>query len=166
MAASADGIVFRDWDIDSLRIARQIDYEVNANWKLIFQNYSECYHCPTVHPVLNRLTPFRDSSNDLTEGAILGGPMSLSQDSQTMSNDGKFAGMLLPSLEFATVAGGALLHDLSIAVFELASGLCLDSPNRTNEQATNPGCLPISVSSKFVMGRRILILRVQLNSGI
>lgn len=47
---------FQDWDVETLRIARQIDYEVNANWKLIFQNYSECYHCPTVHPVLNRLT--------------------------------------------------------------------------------------------------------------
>ena len=28
-----------------------------ANWKLIFQNYNECYHCPTLYPVLNTLTP-------------------------------------------------------------------------------------------------------------
>jgi Rieske 2Fe-2S family protein len=48
--------------------------------------------------VLNQLTPFRDSTNDLTEGAILGGPMSLAQDCQSMSSDGKLAGLLLPSL--------------------------------------------------------------------
>ena len=29
-------------------------YQLKANWKLIIQNYSECLHCPIVHPLLNR----------------------------------------------------------------------------------------------------------------
>ena len=33
-------------------------YEVDANWKFIAENYSECYHCPGVHPQLNKLTPY------------------------------------------------------------------------------------------------------------
>ena len=33
-----------------LRLARRIVYDVAANWKLIIQNYSECLHCPGVHP--------------------------------------------------------------------------------------------------------------------
>ena len=41
-----------------LRSAKRTEYEVGANWKLIAENYSECYHCPGVHPQLNRLTPY------------------------------------------------------------------------------------------------------------
>ena len=40
---------FTHWNLPNLRSARRIEYDVNANWKLIFENYSECYHCPLVH---------------------------------------------------------------------------------------------------------------------
>ena len=33
-------------------------YDVDANWKFIAENYSECYHCPGIHPQLNKLTPY------------------------------------------------------------------------------------------------------------
>ena len=89
---------FENWRVSELKVAHEIRYEVAANWKLIFQNYSECYHCPSVHPMLNRLTPYQGSSNDLESGPILGGPMSLGDDSQTMSTDGKFAGLPIEGL--------------------------------------------------------------------
>ena len=89
---------FVDWSVADLRIAHEIRYRVDANWKLIFQNYSECYHCPIVHPALNRLTPYRGSSNDLTLGSILGGPMGLAEGVETMSNDGSRAAEYLPNL--------------------------------------------------------------------
>ena len=89
----------QDWSFSQLKVAKTIEYKVTANWKLIFQNYSECYHCPTVHPALNQLTPFQGASNDVHEGPILGGPMQLSEDSQTMSNDGKAVGQILPELD-------------------------------------------------------------------
>ncbi len=90
-----------DWQVSELKVAHEISYIVEANWKLIFQNYSECYHCPIVHPMLNRLTPYRGSSNDLESGPILGGPMSLAEDSQTMSSNGKLVGKLIPGLNAA-----------------------------------------------------------------
>ena len=37
----------------------------SANWKLIFENYSECYHCPGVHPSLAKISPFDSAENDL-----------------------------------------------------------------------------------------------------
>ena len=86
------------WSMSELRVGAQIDYVVEANWKLIFQNYSECYHCPIVHPALNRLTPYKNSSNDLEEGAILGGPMRLADDCATMSNEGVAVGKPLAGL--------------------------------------------------------------------
>jgi len=40
-----------------LRTARRITYEVAANWKVIVENYNECYHCGPVHPELCELVP-------------------------------------------------------------------------------------------------------------
>jgi Rieske 2Fe-2S family protein len=81
-----------NWQIESLQVARTLEYDVAANWKLIVQNFSECYHCPLVHPQLNRLTPFRSAENQLDGGGpVMGGPMLLDSDAQTMSLDGRFA---------------------------------------------------------------------------
>ena len=46
----------------------RIDYDVRANWKLIFQNFSECYHCPPVHPALAKLSHYRSGANNLRDG--------------------------------------------------------------------------------------------------
>jgi len=80
---------FSAWGLDRLAPVHRTEYHVRANWKLMMQNYSECYHCPCLHPVLNKLTPFRNSSNDLTEGPILGGPMKLSGGSESMTISGR-----------------------------------------------------------------------------
>ncbi len=80
---------FSDWGLPGLVPVHRTEYQVEANWKLMVQNYSECYHCPTLHPALNKLTPYRDSENDLDEGPILGGPMRLSKGSQSMTIDGR-----------------------------------------------------------------------------
>jgi Rieske 2Fe-2S family protein len=37
---------FSRWHLAQLQRVHQTVYEVDANWKLLFQNYSECYHCP------------------------------------------------------------------------------------------------------------------------
>jgi len=64
---------FSKWNIGALRCAKTLTYELNCNWKLVFQNYSECYHCPLVHPQLEKLSPSDSGRNDLTEGPFLGG---------------------------------------------------------------------------------------------
>ncbi len=44
-----------------MRRGAQIVYDVRANWKVILENYNECYHCGPVHPELCALVPaFRD----------------------------------------------------------------------------------------------------------
>ena len=80
---------FTEWQIPELRVAERIVYDIQANWKLIFQNYSECYHCPTVHPLLANLTPYKSSTNHLEEGPFLGGPMQLNDGTESMTMDGK-----------------------------------------------------------------------------
>jgi phenylpropionate dioxygenase-like ring-hydroxylating dioxygenase large terminal subunit len=79
---------FSRWNLPALRSARRIEYDVRANWKLIFQNYSECYHCAGVHPELSRISPSDSAENDLTEGPFLGGFMKINPGkSLTMSGN-------------------------------------------------------------------------------
>ena len=79
---------FTHWNLANLRSARRIEYDVRANWKLIFENYSECYHCPHVHPGLSKRTPYDKAENDLYEGPFLGGFMPINDGgSLTMSGN-------------------------------------------------------------------------------
>jgi Rieske 2Fe-2S family protein len=64
---------FARWHIDELRPVRAVGYELACNWKLFFQNYSECYHCPLIHPQLEELSASDSGRNDLSEGPFLGG---------------------------------------------------------------------------------------------
>ena len=45
------------WDIGSLTVGRRVTYDVAANWKLIVENFMECYHCATIHPELTEVLP-------------------------------------------------------------------------------------------------------------
>ena len=37
-------------NLAALTVGHGSSYDVRANWKLVFQNYSECLHCPMIHP--------------------------------------------------------------------------------------------------------------------
>ena len=89
---------FEQWHPDELRAVHREVYEVDANWKLFFHNFSECYHCPLVHPQLNKLTPFRNSENDLDEGPVLGGPMWMTNPQGSMTIDGERCAQPFPDL--------------------------------------------------------------------
>jgi glycine betaine catabolism A len=79
---------FSHWNMSILRPAKRIDYDVRANWKLMFENYSECYHCPGVHPQLQKVSPYDSAENDLREGPFLGGFMKINPGkSLTMSGN-------------------------------------------------------------------------------
>ena len=43
--------------IADLSVGRRIRYDVKANWKLIIENFMECYHCATIHPELTEVLP-------------------------------------------------------------------------------------------------------------
>ncbi|TNC25756.1 aromatic ring-hydroxylating oxygenase subunit alpha [Amycolatopsis alkalitolerans] len=51
-----EGLIDR-WGIDELAVGRRIVYDVRANWKLIVENFMECYHCATIHPELTEVLP-------------------------------------------------------------------------------------------------------------
>jgi Rieske 2Fe-2S family protein len=84
---------FRRFNLAALRPARRIAYDVRANWKLVFQNYSECLHCPVIHPALARLTPYTSGANDLVEGPYLGGYMVLTRPGGSLTLSGRACGV-------------------------------------------------------------------------
>jgi glycine betaine catabolism A len=47
----------RNYPLAELRAAKRIVYDVQANWKVIVENYNECYHCAGVHPELCEVVP-------------------------------------------------------------------------------------------------------------
>ncbi|MEV6342414.1 aromatic ring-hydroxylating dioxygenase subunit alpha [Actinoplanes sp. NPDC051851] len=46
-----------NYRMDDLVVGRRIRYDVKANWKLIIENFMECYHCSTIHPELVHVLP-------------------------------------------------------------------------------------------------------------
>ena len=71
---------FERFKMDELRVGIRIVYEVEANWKIVVENYNECLHCPQVHPELVQVVPLfrfgevwdeetRDDGNWMVEGA-------------------------------------------------------------------------------------------------
>jgi Rieske 2Fe-2S family protein len=89
---------FGPWRLARLATVSRIEYEVRANWKLVFQNFSECLHCPPVHPKLARLSDYKSGANDLRDGPVLGGYMLLSGTEGSLTMSGRMCGLPLGEL--------------------------------------------------------------------
>ena len=89
---------FRRWGMSGLRLGARIVYDVAANWKLIVQNYSECLHCPLVHPALQKLSHYLSGENDPPRPTYFGGRMSLRDGVETLSIDGRTRRAILAGL--------------------------------------------------------------------
>jgi glycine betaine catabolism A len=89
---------FRAWGMSELQTYKRIEYEVEANWKLLILNYNECLHCPILHPALNAVTDYLSGTNDPPHRGYIGGSMNFHSGAKTMSKDGKLRRAYLPQL--------------------------------------------------------------------
>ena len=87
-----------DHEPERLVSAVRHDYEIDANWKIITENYHECYHCPQIHPELCQVSPPDSGYNMEPTGAWAGGTMELMEHAETMSLSGASNGVFLRSL--------------------------------------------------------------------
>lgn len=62
----------QNYPLATLASGRRFVYDVAANYKVLSENYNECYHCGPVHPELTRLVPsFGAGGSDLDwEGGV------------------------------------------------------------------------------------------------
>lgn len=91
-------MVVDGYDPARLRLGDRHTYEVAANWKIVVENYLECYHCAPVHPELCRVTPPESGTGYPAEpvGSWVGGPLLLRDGAETMSLDGRSLGVPIP----------------------------------------------------------------------
>jgi len=48
------------YDLANAKVAHRHTYRIDANWKLVLENYLECYHCATSHRAYAKLHTFKD----------------------------------------------------------------------------------------------------------
>jgi len=90
-------------------------YEIAANWKVVVENYHECYHCPLIHPELCKVSPPNSGDNWNLPGAWVGGAMDLREHAETMSLSGACAGRFIDGAPRGTVRYLGLFPNLLIS---------------------------------------------------
>lgn len=126
---------FKRYQIEKLRVAKSISYTVEANWKVICENYNECYHCGPVHPELCRIVPaFREGAGD---GLDWDNGIPHRDGATTFTSSGSTSRRAIPGLnEFEqTRHFGELIYPnffISLSADHIAAfSLQPDGPNRT-----------------------------------
>jgi Rieske 2Fe-2S family protein len=112
-----------NWPLASLAVGHTHTRIIECNWKIFWENYSECLHCPNVHPGLSRMVPiysrgilaeqedpnwraYADTDDPKYKGGLRSG-------AETWSLDGKTTGHAIPGLsERDRRAGVAYLTSL------------------------------------------------------
>ena len=49
--------LFDNWELADSACGYVYEKVVNCNWKVFWENFSECYHCPGIHPELSHIVP-------------------------------------------------------------------------------------------------------------
>jgi glycine betaine catabolism A len=91
--------IMRAWAPGEMVEVSSMDYIVEANWKLLHENYQECYHCLEIHPELCRVSPPSSGLGMESTGMWIGGFMDLAEDAETMSLTGRGGAPHLPGLD-------------------------------------------------------------------
>lgn len=114
------------WGIENLVVGGTKTYDCEANWKIIFENFQECYHCGTIHPELVDQIPTFASFEALTGGYQTDGyQFSTEREGFTLSgkrtlpmlpglgpnDDTRYFGMILrPNAFLSLLPDHAILH--------------------------------------------------------
>jgi hypothetical protein len=84
------------YDVANLSLGRRIRYDVKANWKLIIENFMECYHCATIHPELTEVLP--DFADGLAAQYFVGHGAEFGEDVKGFTVDGSEGLDLIPGV--------------------------------------------------------------------
>ena len=106
------------WPLGELVVGHVLLKTMQSNWKIFWENYNECLHCPGVHPKLSNLVPIygrglleeRDDPN-WTEHVADPDPKfkgGLRAGAATWSLDGKLTGAAFPGISEEDRQAGAI----------------------------------------------------------
>lgn len=85
---------FANYHLGDLKLGKSISYDVAANWKLILENFSECYHCGPMHPEFCQLLPGFKTGGIY----VAGDSATLVESAEAFSMSGKASRPPLPDL--------------------------------------------------------------------
>ena len=115
------------WPLAELVVGHVLQKTIQSNWKIFWENYNECLHCPGVHPQLSQLVPIygrglleeRDDpqwrahaadADPKFKGGLRGGAV-------TWSLDGRITGIPFPNLSAADREAGHIYMTSLPSVF-------------------------------------------------
>src|SRR6266481_2844107 len=85
---------FARYAVGKLQVGKTIAYDVQANWKLVIENFMECYHCGLMHPELCQLLPGFRSGKTYEDGDAA----TLAESAEAFTITGKASRPPLPGL--------------------------------------------------------------------
>jgi choline monooxygenase len=57
-------------DFEQVEFRERTEWELEGNWKIVVENYDECYHCPVAHPSFSRMMEVDPDSYVLEAGEL------------------------------------------------------------------------------------------------
>lgn len=116
---------FDNWPMDQLVTGHSWDSEIACNWKVFWENYSECLHCPGIHPELCDLVPIYGQgimgANETRAGQTPREPgPSLRLGAESWTMDGALCGPAFPKLTSAERQAGYTFVTLWPSAFVVA----------------------------------------------
>lgn len=116
-------LTFARYGTGELSIGARLVYEVAANWKILFDNFNECLHCPVVHPELVALVPVYRTGR-VIEAERPDGGVTLTDGASTFADGGTSRLPFLPGLselDHRTYSGYSVFPSMMVNL--LATGV-------------------------------------------
>jgi Rieske 2Fe-2S family protein len=88
--------IIEGWGIENLEVGRRISYDVRANWKLIVENFMECYHCATIHPELTEVLP--EFADGFAAQYFVGHGAAFAEEAEGFTVDGSAGVTVIPGV--------------------------------------------------------------------
>jgi glycine betaine catabolism A len=112
-----DLLGFERFDMGALRIGAQTEWIVEANWKILVENYNECLHCPSVHPELIEMIPIYRTGWVYDESREDGGVLIAGGSSYTANGASNIAVIpTMTELEAKSVYGGTIFPNAMLDI--------------------------------------------------
>lgn len=80
---------------ERMKLAHEVQYEAVCNWKVLLENFVECYHCPGSHPefsgvcdVPSLFRELEDMSQDFVDGEYLWGELPVQSGVESLTISG------------------------------------------------------------------------------
>ena len=116
------------WPLQELVSVCRESHFIDCNWKVFWENYSECYHCPGLHPELCKVVPVysealiarADQPGWIPRDAGDRGEPILAPGLTTWSLDGKSRLPVFPGLSEADIRAGMIFATFLPTMFVVA----------------------------------------------